>query len=188
MTDSTLNPKLIAAGLIDAFEGRSKVTREDATKFLQEYFMVRLPAKRLKESEEFISQIEEKNRNNADFGRTESGLLYQIIRPGSSERPTSELDKVRVTYVGTFKNGTEFDSSKDTVEFALNRVIRGWTEGLQLIGKGGEIRLWIPPDLAYGQYGRGNIGPNEALVFDINLIDFTPAQTQEETPAMSPGM
>ena len=81
------------------------------------------------------------------------------------------------------KTGKIFDSSKqrgDTIEFAVNGVIKGWGEGLQLVGKGGKINLWIPAELAYGEQGAGGaIGPNEALAFEVELIDVMPAATEE---------
>ncbi len=82
-------------------------------------------------------------------------------------------------YKGMLKDGKEFDSSyaegRDTAEFPLNGVIKGWGEGLKLIGEGGKIKLWIPTELAYGQYPRGGmIGPNEPLVFEVELFKVTP--------------
>lgn len=115
---------------------------------------------------------------------------------------------VRVHYTGRTRNGKVFDTSifknrtkqqqemlkqqrpddydkDEPVEFPLNRVIKGWTEGLQLVGKGGKITLWIPADLAYGSRGAGrDIGPNEALEFEVELIDVIPYKKPEpETPA-----
>ena len=107
--------------------------------------------------------------------KTESGLLYRIERKGNGEFPTSGTDRVTVHYEGTLSTGEVFDSSYErgeTIAFGLNQVIKGWTEGLQLIDKGGEITLWIPSDLAYGERGAGggSIGPNEALKFKVELF------------------
>lgn len=107
--------------------------------------------------------------------KTESGLLYRIERKGNGEFPTADTDRVTVHYEGTLSNGTVFDSSYErgeTITFGLNQVIKGWTEGLKLIDKGGEITLWIPSDLAYGERGAGggSIGPNEALKFKVELF------------------
>ena len=106
--------------------------------------------------------------------KTESGLLYRIERKGNGEFPTADTDRVTVHYEGTLSNGTVFDSSYErgeTITFGLSQVIKGWTEGLKLIDKGGEITLWIPSDLAYGERGAGggSIGPNEALKFKVEL-------------------
>lgn len=177
--DSTLNVNVMAAGINDALAGKTKMDRDSAMVFLREYFYIRKPAKAKAESEKYLQDVEAKNKN---IQKTASGLLYEIITPGSDVKPTAE-DQVRVMYKGTLKNGTVFDSSYDrgdTIEFALNRVIPGWTEGLQLIGKGGKINLWIPSDLAYGQQGAGNaIGPNEALNFEIELVDILPGEPAE---------
>lgn len=103
---------------------------------------------------------------------TESGLQYQIIESGNEVKP-GEKDTVFVHYTGTLIDGTEFDASdpeKDPVRMQMNRVIKGWTEGLQLIGEGGHIKLFIPADLGYGMRGTGAIKPNSALIFDVELV------------------
>ncbi len=102
---------------------------------------------------------------------SDSGLLYRIVNPGSDKKPTAE-DTVTVDYRGTFIDGTEFDSSYSRgvpASFPLSGVIAGWTEGLQYIGEGGSIELFIPSDLAYGQ-GSASIPPNSVLVFTVELI------------------
>lgn len=103
---------------------------------------------------------------------TESGLQYQIVEAGNEVKP-GEKDTVYVHYTGTLIDGTEFDASdpeKDPVRMIMNRVIKGWTEGLQLIGEGGRIKLFIPAELGYGERGAGTIKPNSALIFDVNLV------------------
>ena len=103
---------------------------------------------------------------------TESGLQYKIIEPGSDVKATSATDTVTVRYKGTFIDGEVFDQTRedgDPATFTLNSVVRGWTEGLMLIGEGGHIELYVPSDLAYGQSGRGSIEPNSTLIFDIVL-------------------
>ncbi|MBR1538819.1 MAG: FKBP-type peptidyl-prolyl cis-trans isomerase [Bacteroidales bacterium] len=108
---------------------------------------------------------------------TESGLQYKIVREGDGIKPT-ERDTVEVNYEGKNLAGTVFDSSYDrgvTAKFPLNGVIKGWTEGMQYIGEGGEIELWIPAELAYGDRNVGaDIGPNEALKFKVELISVRP--------------
>jgi hypothetical protein len=103
-----------------------------------------------------------------------SGLRYQIENPGSGVHPTAS-DTVKVNYTGVLMDGTKFDSSSDhggPASFPLNQVIPGWTEGLQLIGRGGKIRLVIPADLAYGNRGAGTlVPPGATLLFEIELID-----------------
>lgn len=104
---------------------------------------------------------------------TPSGLQYLVITEGSGKSPKA-TDTVEVHYEGTLINGTVFDSSyrrKESIEFPLNRVIAGWTEGVQLMKEGAKYRFFIPSKLAYGSRGAGrDIGPNEALIFDVELI------------------
>ena len=108
---------------------------------------------------------------------TESGLQYKIVREGAGVKP-GERDTVEVNYEGKNLAGVVFDSSYDrgvTAKFPLNGVIKGWTEGMQYIGEGGEIQLWIPAELAYGDRNVGSdIGPNEALTFKVELISVRP--------------
>ena len=108
---------------------------------------------------------------------TESGLQYKIVREGTGVKP-GERDTVEVNYEGKNLEGKVFDSSYErgsSVTFPLNGVIKGWTEGLQYVGEGGEIQLWIPAELAYGDRNVGaDIGPNEALTFKVELISVKP--------------
>ena len=107
----------------------------------------------------------------AEVNLLESGLAVQVLEPGSGRTPAA-TDTVTVRYAGWTPDGKRFDASypgKST--FPLNRVIGGWTEGLQLIAEGGSVRLVIPPDLAYGPRGAPpRIGPNQTLVFLIELV------------------
>lgn len=111
----------------------------------------------------------EKNAEKPGVKTTKSGLQYKILEPGTGKQP-GPTDKVTVNYRGTLVNGNEFDSSfkrGEPATFALNGVIKAWTEGLQLIKEGGKIQLFVPPSLAYG--GRGPLA-HRTLVFDIDLI------------------
>jgi FKBP-type peptidyl-prolyl cis-trans isomerase len=105
---------------------------------------------------------------------TASGLQYKIVKEGTGKSPKS-TDTVLVHYRGTLLDGTEFDSSykrNEPISFPLNRVIPGWTEGLQLVKEGGKAILYIPSKLAYGESGTpgGPIGPNETLIFEVELL------------------
>jgi len=104
---------------------------------------------------------------------TASGLQYKVITPGTGKSPKA-TDTVEVHYEGTLIDGTVFDSSyrrKESIEFPLNGVIAGWTEGVQLMQEGAKYRFFIPSKLAYGSRGAGGvIGPNQALIFDVELI------------------
>ena len=109
-----------------------------------------------------------------DFTTTESGLKYRILRKSDGKKPTAK-SIVRVHYRGTFDNGKIFDSSYGkmgkSIEFPLSGVVKGWTEGLQLIGEGSMIDLEIPPELGYGKDGRPGIPPNATLHFIVELLD-----------------
>ena len=103
---------------------------------------------------------------------TESGLKYEILTEGTGASPTAE-DSVTVHYEGTLMDGTKFDSSYDrgeTITFPLNRVIKGWTEGVQLMKEGAKYKFTIPSDLAYGEQGGGPIPPNSDLIFIVELF------------------
>ncbi len=104
---------------------------------------------------------------------TASGLQYEVVEPGSGKTPGA-TDSVTVHYKGTLTDGTVFDSSYTRgapATFKVNRVIKGWTEALQLMKEGAKYKLTIPPDLAYGARGAGaTIGPNATLIFDVELI------------------
>ncbi|MDH3451177.1 MAG: FKBP-type peptidyl-prolyl cis-trans isomerase [Gammaproteobacteria bacterium] len=104
---------------------------------------------------------------------TASGLQYEVLSAGNGKQP-SAADNVTVHYRGTLIDGTEFDSSfsrGQPASFQLDRVIPGWTEGVQLMKEGATFRFFVPAGLAYGERGAGaNIGPNETLIFDVELI------------------
>ena len=107
------------------------------------------------------------------FAQTPSGLQYRVLRAGNGAKPTA-AQKVKVHYHGWLDGGKVFDSSYDrgeTISFGLNQVIKGWTEGMQLVGEGGMIELTIPADLGYGARGAGGvIPPNATLHFLVELI------------------
>jgi FKBP-type peptidyl-prolyl cis-trans isomerase FklB len=125
----------------------------------------------LKIGQEFLA----KNKLQAGIIELPSGLQYKIVNPGDSKLKPTATDTVVVHYTGSFLDGKVFDSSKNhgkPITFPLNRVIPGWTEGVQLVGKGGTIMLFIPANLAYGEAGAGNSIPgNSTLIFEIELID-----------------
>lgn len=128
----------------------------------------------MKEGEAFL----EENATLEGVVTLPSGLQYKIIREGNDIRAT-EVDTIEVHYVGTLIDGTEFDSSyarNEMAKFPLNRVIPGWTEGMQLVGEGGKILLYVPSDLGYGPSGAGGvIGPNSTLVFEVEVNKVFPA-------------
>ena len=114
----------------------------------------------------------ENSEQNAGLIRTASGLKYKALKEGTGARPKA-TDTVLVHYRGTLLDGTEFDSSikrGEPIEFPLNGVIKGWTEGVQLMREGSKYQFVIPPELAYGARGTGPIGPNATLIFEVELL------------------
>ena len=106
-----------------------------------------------------------------------SGLRYKVIKEGKGDKPTA-MDEVKVHYHGTLIDGTIFDSSVDRgepVSFPLNQVIRGWTEGVQLMSVGSKYEFYIPQDLAYGPQGRPGIPPYSTLNFEVELLEINKA-------------
>jgi len=123
------------------------------------------------------------------YTTTASGLKYHDLREGSGASPSAS-DTVRVHYTGWLRSdSTQFDSSRDRgrpVTFQLNRVIEGWTEGVQSMQVGGKRQLVIPPDLAYGQRGRRSIPPGAALIFQVELLGVKGAQDGSPTQGGAP--
>ena len=119
-------------------------------------------------------------KNSADS--TASGIVYLIQDSGNEKHAVSDRDTVKVNYRGTLIDGKEFDKNEG-ISFALNRVIRGWTEGMKLVGEGGKITLVIPANLAYGERGPRNIGTNSTLVFDVDLLEVHPYVEPVAEPA-----
>jgi len=115
----------------------------------------------------------EQNKAKEDVQSTPSGLQYQVLKEGSGEHPKHN-SRVKVHYHGTLIDGTVFDSSVargEPIEFGLNQVIPGWTEGLQLMKVGEKTRLFIPPELGYGNRSAGAIPAGSVLIFDVELLD-----------------
>jgi FKBP-type peptidyl-prolyl cis-trans isomerase FklB len=143
--------------------------------------------KNLKDSQAYLDQ----NKAKAGVKTTASGLQYEVVKEGSGESP-KPTDKVTVHYRGTLPDGTVFDSSYDRNEpatFPVNGVIPGWVEALQLMKPGAKYRLVIPPALAYGERGAGGqIGPNQVLLFDVELlsIDKTPPPAEGQANPTPP--
>ncbi|MEG3641066.1 FKBP-type peptidyl-prolyl cis-trans isomerase [Magnetococcus sp. PR-3] len=124
----------------------------------------------LKEAEDFLKA----NGRKSGVRTTMSGLQYKVLKAGTGPKPASKTSKVKVHYEGRLLDGTVFDSSYkrgEPIEFALNQVVQGWTEGLQLMNSGSIYELYLPPHLAYGERGRPPvIGQNKLLIFKVELI------------------
>lgn len=168
-----LNVEDFKMGILSVFEGTDPaISVEEAQKLIQDY-LNDLQAKAEEAAKSAGKQFLEENRKNADVKETASGLQYVVEKEGEGAQPTAE-DEVTVHYTGRLLDGTVFDSSVNRGEpatFPLNRVIPGWTEGVQLMKEGAKYTFFIPSDLAYGPQGvPGAIPPHSTLIFDVELI------------------
>ena len=170
----TIKSEDFVAGLQDALsEGKTQMTIERARKVVNQLF-ARLQKEEASLNAAAGKECQENMRHKSGVVTLPSGLQYEIIKEGTGAKPKA-TDKVRVHYHGTLINGVVFDSSiqrGEPAEFPLNAVISGWTQILQLMPVGSKWRVIIPPELAYGSRGAGEvIKPNMTLVFEIELLD-----------------
>ena len=176
-----INTDILVKGLLDAYTGaKTQLTEKEMGDVLaqfQQEIMAKAQEEAAKKGGENKSKGEKflaDNKNKPGVKTTPSGLQYTVISEGTGPKPTAS-STVKVHYTGKLIDGTTFDSSVDRgepIEFPLNGVIKGWTEGVQLMSKGSKYKFFIPSDLAYGDRGAGNaIGPNETLIFEVELLD-----------------
>jgi FKBP-type peptidyl-prolyl cis-trans isomerase FklB len=189
-----LNPDTLFSGLKDALAGKeaalSKEDREKTLQAFQKEMMEKQIAaskeaatKNAAEGEKFLTE----NKKKDGVKTTASGLQYKVLKEGSGAAP-KETDTVVTNYRGTLIDGTEFDSSykrNEPASFPVNRVIKGWTEALQLMKPGAKYQLFIPSSLAYGERGAGQlIGPNATLIFEVELLSI---KAPEPVSTVAPG-
>jgi len=164
----------------------SKINMQEAGMFLNNYFsklQIKQGEKNLKDGQEFLA----KNKTRGGVTTTASGLQFEIIKEGTGPKPKAD-DMVSVQYKGNLIDGTEFESSYDNgkpISFEVGKVIRGWSEVLQLMKVGSKYKVFIPTELAYGanpQRG-GKIKPNMALIFEIELLSIEPKKPEQPIPA-----
>ena len=172
MNATDLNINDFAQAITDVFNGKATLTDTEAQAAVQDFFSQKAAeqAKAAKaEGENFLAE----NAKKEGVKTLPSGLQYKVLREGDGRKP-SATDQVECHYEGTLINGQVFDSSYrrgETATFGLNQVIKGWTEGLQLMQEGAKYRFFIPYNLAYGEQGAGqSISPYAALIFDVELI------------------
>ena len=174
--DLDINPTFLAQGIHDAFAGKTALTEEEMKATLQtfqEEMKTKMQAKQKAAGEKNKAESEkflESNKTQEGVKTTASGLQYKVITEGKGPKPKA-TDTVSVNYRGTLLNGTEFDKSKAPVTFPLEGVIPGWTEALQLMPVGSKWQLFIPPALAYGEQAPPMIGPNQVLIFEVELLE-----------------
>ncbi|WP_165856239.1 FKBP-type peptidyl-prolyl cis-trans isomerase [Marinobacter sp. JSM 1782161] len=167
----------------------------DAPRMSREEIQAALQAYQQQMQQEQMAKVQEQAKKNKEKGEsflaenaerdgvqtTDSGLQYEVVEEGDGPTPKAS-DTVKVHYTGELINGEVFDSSRERgepVTFQLSQVIPGWTEGLQLMNEGSRYKLYIPSDLAYGPGGNRAIGPNETLVFDVELLKVNPEEDAE---------
>ena len=151
----------------------------------QQSYLNKLKDKNTAANKSFFDKLKAENKNVVEL---QSGLRYEITKEGTGDSPKA-TDTVKVHYTGTLIDGSVFDSSVqrgEPTEFPLDQVIPGWTEGIQKMKKGGKIKLYVPPHLAYGDDGRPGIPPGSTLIFDVELLDIKPAATAAPAPAAQP--
>lgn len=165
----------------DGLSGAEPLLKPEEAMAVQQVFQQKMQAKQAAKMQEQAAKNKAegeaflaKNKSAPGVKTTESGLQYQVVTEGTGPKPAA-TDTVKVHYTGTLLDGTKFDSSVDRgqpAQFALNAVIAGWTEALQLMPVGSKYTLWIPSELGYGDRGTpGPIGPNATLKFDVELIE-----------------
>lgn len=179
------NTDLLIKGFSQALKGDSTwMTTEDAQSFFRNYMMEaqqRDNEQKKAEGENFLAE----NKLKEGIQITESGLQYMVLQSAAGAKPQA-TDQVRVHYTGTTMDGHVFDSSVERgepTEFGLNQVIKGWSEGVQLMNVGSKYKFFIPYDLAYGEQGipQAGIPPFSPLIFEVELLDILqPAAEGEE--------
>lgn len=171
MTD--LNMGALVAGMNSALKKKEvKPDQQAMEMYLNNYFQ-KLSTLRAAENLEKGNKFLAENAKKSGVDTLSDGIQYKVIQKGEGAKP-QETDVVRVNYKGTLLDGTEFDSSYkrgEPAEFPLNRVIPGWTKALKEMPVGSKWEIFIPADQAYGSRGGGPIGPNETLIFEVELLE-----------------
>ena len=177
-----VNPDVLTAGIKDAIAGKPQLT-PDQVKDVMAQFEKDMEQKQKQAGEKNKAdgtKFLEENKKKEGVKTTASGLQYKVVKEGTGPQPKA-TDTVTVNYRGTLIDGTEFDSSYkrgQPASFPVNGVIKGWTEALQLMKVGSKYQVFIPSNLAYGERSVSpEIGPNAALIFDVELLDAKAAAT-----------
>jgi len=169
----------------EAFGEQFKINPNEMNEIFNKFLENRRNQKALQNKEKETKFLA-KNKTQKDVVETESGLQYIIVNPGNENKPTNVKDTVWVRYKGETLDGEVFDevpADADSIRMILSRVVKGWQEGLQLIGEGGKIKLFVPAELGYGERGNQGIEPNSTLVFDIDLAKVAPFVEKEAEEA-----
>jgi FKBP-type peptidyl-prolyl cis-trans isomerase len=166
------NSEQFLKGMKDVLSGgKTRFTEDEAIEKIQAAYSAMLEERGKESMQKGIDFLVE-NGKKVGVKTTSSGLQYEIIKEGTGAKPSAS-DIVKVHYEGKLINGETFDSSLDgaPIEFPLDQVISGWTEGVQLMSVGSRYKFYIPPELGYGVSGAGPIPPNSVLIFEVELLD-----------------
>lgn len=180
----SLDPAIFAKAMLDGKNGKAVMSDDVARGFIMLFINERENSKQARQAEsnkliykDYIAENEaylEKNKTRADVTVTSSGLQYEVIKMGTGAKPTPE-NIVKVHYVGTLIDGSEFDSSVkrgEPAQFPVSGVIQGWTEALQLMPAGSKFKICLPESIAYGASGAGEvIRPYSTLIFEVELLE-----------------
>ena len=173
-----INSAVLAAGFADALKGKTLFTPEQCDMIVRTA-MQKNVRKKIQPAIDAGLKFLAENAKKPGVKQTPTGLQYEVMTEGTGAKP-ADTSVVKVHYEGFLLNGKKFDSSRDRGEptqFPLNQVIRGWTEGVQLMGIGSKYKFYIPYQLAYGEQGSGEMIPGGALlVFEVELIDIVKGQ------------
>jgi FKBP-type peptidyl-prolyl cis-trans isomerase FkpA len=174
---------IMAKGFIAAIQGQSQLNMEEMQTITQSIeakvrekqaeMAAEVGAANIAAGQAFLAE----NAKREEVVVTDSGLQYEVLTQGDGVKPVA-ADTVKVHYRGTLLDGTEFDSSyarNEPAVFPLSRVISGWTEGVQLMNVGSKFKFYIPSELAYGARSTGKITSNSTLIFEVELLEVTPA-------------
>lgn len=192
--------KFVISGIQNAANGQKFSLKPEISTELQKFLQQKAMAHQEKRQKQLAAESAQNRKAAESFfaklgkdknvKKLSSGLFYEIVSIGDANNKPSENSVVKIDYVGTLINGDEFDSSKargEPATFSLERVISGFKEGLQLVGKGGKIKLYIPADLAYGDQDIPSIPAGSTLIFDVDMMDVLPPESEggmeQEQPA-----
>ncbi len=175
-----IQQKFLVKGIEDAYKGEKPALTPEEMQAIQKEFAQKMQTRQKAKMEEMKAanhavgaKFLEENKKKKGVVVTESGLQYEVLKQGQGDKAKA-TDKVKVEYVGTLIDGTEFDSTKahgEAAQFQVDQVIKGWGEALQLMNVGTKLHLVIPSELAYGENGAApKIQPNSVLIFDVELM------------------
>jgi FKBP-type peptidyl-prolyl cis-trans isomerase FklB len=190
--DVPVNLDYLIRGLRDGVGNAAALLTDDEMKATMQDFQKEMMAKQKEKQEAAATKNKQeaadflaKNKDKPGVVTTASGLQYEVITEGSGPKPKAD-DRVTVNYKGTLLDGTQFDSSYDRGQpatFPVSGVIPGWVEAMQLMPVGSKFKIYIPPELAYGERGAGNaIGPDSLLIFEVELLSIADKAAAKPAP------